>query len=81
MTSGEEGGGGAFGGAKILQKIMTPIKINKYYGVGGMCRRGAKIVQKIMVPSSLSVIMINKYCGVGEGGGGGIEGALKLYKR
>ena len=72
--------------AKILQKIMTPMKINKYCGVGGVCVggggghwRGAKILQKIMVPP-ISVIMINKYGGVG-GGGGGIEGALKFYKR
>ena len=63
------------GGAKILQKIMTPIKINKYCGVGGVCGGGGghwgstKILQKIIVPS-LSVIMINKYCGVGGGGGG-----------
>ena len=58
------------GGAKILQKIMTPIKINKYCGVGRVCGGGhwgsAKILQKIIVPS-LSVIMINKYCGVGGG--------------
>ena len=33
-------GGGALGGAKILQKIMTPIKINKYCGVGGVCWGG-----------------------------------------
>ena len=45
---------------------------------GGGHWRGAKILQKIMVPP-LSVIKINKYCGVG--GGGGIEGALKFYKR
>ena len=40
---------------------------------------GAKILQKIMVPP-LSVIKINKYCGVGEGGGI-IEGALKFYNK
>ena len=37
--SGVWGGGGALGGAKILQKIMAPplfvIKIVKYCGVGG----------------------------------------------
>ena len=44
---------------------------------GGHYWGGAKILQKIMVPH-LSVIKINKYCGVG---GGGHEGALKFYKR
>ena len=36
-------------------------------GGGGHCG-GAKILQKIMVPF-LSVIMTNKYCGVGGGVG------------
>ena len=31
------------GGAKILQKIMTPIKINKYCGIGGVCGGGGGI--------------------------------------
>ena len=77
------GDGGALLGAKILQKIMTPIKINKYCCVGGVCVwgggrhwGGAKILQKIMVPP-LSVIKIGKYCGV-VGGGGGIRGAKLL---
>ena len=61
MASGE-GGGGSLGDAKILQKIMTPIKINKYCDIGGVCRGGgghwggAKILQRIKVPSlSLSL--------------------------
>ena len=73
------GGGGALGGAKILQKVMAPslsvIKIVKYcdvWGGGG----GAKIPQKIMAPP-LSVIKIVKYCDVV---GGGALGALKSYK-
>ena len=74
-------GGGALGGAKILQKIMTPIKINKYCGVGEVCGGGhwggANILQKIMVPP-LSVITIVKYCGVVGGGGGVIRGAKLL---
>ena len=78
VASGD--GGGALGGAKILQKIMTPIKINKYCGVRGVCGGGhwggAKILQKIMV-HPLSVIKIVKYCGV-VGGGGGIRGAKLL---
>ena len=35
-----EGGGIGGGGAKILQKIMTSIKTNKYCGVGGVCEGG-----------------------------------------
>ena len=38
VASGD--GGGALAGAKILQNIMTPIKINKYCGVGGVCVGG-----------------------------------------
>ena len=74
IVASGEGGGHWGGGAKILQKIMTPIKINTYCGVGGVCGEvgghwgNAKILQKIMVPP-LSVIMMNKYCGVGGGGG------------
>ena len=75
MTSGE--GGGALGGAKILQKIMAPplsvIKIVKYCDVwreGGIGGGGgfAKILQKIMAPP-LSIIKIVKYCDVWGGGG------------
>ena len=64
VTSGEGGG------AKILQKIMTPIKINKYCGVGGVCvgGGGAGIGEALNSTKdngalSLCVIMINKYCG------------------
>ena len=71
-------GGGALGGAKILQKIMAPplsvIKIVKYcdvWGGGGEHWGGAKILQKIMAPP-LSVIKIVKNCDVW--GGGGIVG-------
>ena len=73
--------GGGIGGRQILQKIMTPIKINKYCGVGEVCGGGhwggANILQKIMVPP-LSVIKIVKYCGVV--GGGGAFVALNSYK-
>ena len=64
VTSGEGGGG-----AKILQKIMTPIKINKYCGVGGVCGGGGRALGrrwnsiKDNGALSLCVIMINKYCG------------------
>ena len=75
--------GGVLGGAKILQKIMTPIKINKYCGVGEVCGGGhwggANILQKIMVPP-LSVIRIVRYCGVVGGGGGRAFVALNSYK-
>ena len=80
MTSGE--GGGHWGDAKIIQKIMAPplsvIKIVKYCDVsgGGGALGGAKILQKIMAPP-LYVIKIVKYCGVV---GGGALVALKSYK-
>ena len=75
MTSGE--GGGALGGAKILQKIMTPplsvIKIVKYCDVWGG-GRAPKSYKKNGAP--LSVIKIVKYYDVV--GGGGIGGAKIL---
>ena len=67
-----EKGGGALGGAKILQTIMASplfdIKIVKYCGVreGGGALGGAKILQKIMAPPLIDIKIV-KYCGVGAG--------------
>ena len=79
VTSGEEGGG-ALGGAKILQKIMAPtlsiIKIVKYCGVvgGGGALVALKSYKHNGAPSlSLRLLSI---VASGEGGGG-----LKSYKK
>ena len=76
------GGGAMGGGAKILQKIMTPPlsvnKIEQYCGTrgGGGAMGGAKILQKIK-PPPLSVIKIEQYCSTR--GGGALE-TLKSYE-
>ena len=81
-------GGGHWGGAKILQKIMASplsvIKIGKYCGVrgrggGGGALRGTKILEKIMA-FPFSVIKIVKYCGIRRGGGVALRGAKILQK-
>ena len=78
------GGGGALGGAKILQKIMAPplsvIKIVKYCDVwreGGIGGGGRQNPTKNN-GAPLSVIKIVKYYDVV--GGGGALVALKSYK-
>ena len=69
-------GGGALGGAKILQKIMASslsvIKIVKYCGVRGGEEgiAGRENPTKDKCAPSLCHYKIVKYCGVGRGRGG-----------
>ena len=67
------GGGGALGGAKILQKVMpapSVMKIVKYCGVRG---KGGRQNPTKIIASLISVIKIVQYFRI-VGGGGGIGG-------
>ena len=73
------GGGGAIGGAKILQKIMVPllsvIKIEQYCSArgGGGALGTLKSYKDNGAPPPLSLRLLS-IVGSGEVGGGGIAG-------